>query len=105
MRRGSSLSPIERLRLMAEDITGFLRLGDAHSNGKRVICVIGRSCHWDANHKRCCCVEVLRRQHHERVYITHLSARLRIAVNPNNVLPTWNPVRLVHYSQTSAPTD
>ena len=79
---------------MTEDITGLSGLSPgchACNDGKRVIRVIRRRRHGQANDQRGAIVERAWGQNQEGMNVPHLPSLLRVAVDPDDVLPIRNP--------------
>ena len=100
-------APVEGLGLVAQHIAGFPRLGslgNADRNRKRVVGIVFRRGHRQADNQRRACVESTLGKNNERMPVAHLPSGLRVAIDPDDVLPIGNPSRygLGRY-QRSAP--
>src|SRR5665213_4159768 len=98
MRLRVSGSPIERLRLMAKDVTG-----DAFRSRKVyrewIRFVVESRGHRQTNHNPGSCIEFERRQHDQRVSVFHFATGLRLEINPNHVAAVRAPgLPSSHYS-------
>ncbi len=110
---GPAYTPIKRLGLVAEHITGLPCLAspslpDCH--GKRIISIVFRRGHGQPNDQRSFLVKNARREDKKWMNIPHFLANMRGTVNPDNRLAIRHPRApllvgrpLSHY-QRSAPT-
>ena len=94
MRPAAAQTPIERLGLMAQHVTGLAcfatrRLACNHS--KRIARVVISRRHRQPDHQRSALVERTGRQHQKWVDIPHLAPCLWITVDPDDVLPVRYP--------------
>ena len=91
-------APIERLGLVAQYVTGFVRFAArrvAHRNGKTIRRVVLRRRHRQADHQGSFLVECFWRKHQEGMDIAHFLPSLRAAVDPDDVLPVGRPAALL----------
>lgn len=79
---------------MAEHVTRLARLfagGLAYGDGEGIVRVVLGCCHGQADDERGFLVEDAWRQHEEWMDVTHFTSNLRIAINPDDVLPVRHP--------------
>ena len=91
---GLAQAPVKRLGLVAKHITGLPGLSSFCFPGhhrKRIIRVVFRCSHGQADNQRGFLVEDARREHQKRVDIAHFTPGLRIAVDPDDILPIRHP--------------
>jgi hypothetical protein len=78
---------------MAKNIACFSRFRRNLANcyGKGIAGIILRRGHGQAYNQRCFVIKISRRKHKKRMNVAHLLSCLRIAINPDNVLPIRYP--------------
>src|SRR5690606_4981012 len=92
---GGAGTPVKRFGLMTENIASGTRFSAcccAGCHGKRVVGIIGCRGHGQPQYQRGALIKLTRRQHQKRMHVAHFTPCLRVAVDPDNVLPFWYPV-------------
>jgi len=91
---GLAQAPVERLGLVAKHVAGlrwFTTWCFSHRHGKRIVRIIFRCRHGQADDQRGLLVEDARREHQKGMNIAHFAPNLRIAIDPDDVLPVRSP--------------
>ena len=94
MRLGLAQAPVERLGLVTKHVAGLSGLVAfrlAHCNRKRIVCIIFRRGHRQTDDQRGLFIEDARREYQEGMDIAHLAPDLRVAVDPDDILPVRRP--------------